>query len=175
MRKHMNKLSVRDLTHYAPFYAWDCVTLNLKERGDVYLIIRNEKIMTMFLKLLIYELKTIDGKRGTAEKLIKKGVRGFMAQHGYVDEHKQKDYEHMTRHQIMTRVWFTYSMARVKLKLSFSAFIRGQTLFELWGHQIIVTFRFLRDTNQIECPENGDDERKYFQIIKNSISDFCIK
>ena len=75
MRKHMIQLSCRDLIHYAPFYAWDCITLNLENKGDVYLIIKNEKILEMFLKLLIYELKTIDGVRGSAVPLIKKGIR----------------------------------------------------------------------------------------------------
>ena len=36
-----------------PFFGWDCITLNLKGKWDVHLIIRNENAMSMFLKLLI--------------------------------------------------------------------------------------------------------------------------
>ncbi len=49
-----------------PFYGWECLTLQLKNRGDVYFLIQNEKVMADFLKLLIYELKTMDGNAGSA-------------------------------------------------------------------------------------------------------------
>lgn len=52
------------------------------------MIIKNQDIMTKFIKLLIYELRTIDGNRDTALPLIKKGVRKMMTQYGYVDELK---------------------------------------------------------------------------------------
>lgn len=48
-----------------PFFAWDCVTLQLSHR-DVDLVIRDEKQMAMFLKFLIYKMQTLDGKQGTA-------------------------------------------------------------------------------------------------------------
>jgi hypothetical protein len=38
-----------------PFYTWECITLQLSNR-DVYIVIRNEKLMTAFIKLLIYFL-----------------------------------------------------------------------------------------------------------------------
>lgn len=41
MRKHMNQLTSHELAN-APFYAWDCLTLQIKNKGDVYLIIKNE-------------------------------------------------------------------------------------------------------------------------------------
>lgn len=53
-----------------PFYAWDCVTLHVSGRPDIYLVIKSEHIMSMFLKLLIYKLKTVDGVRGTMDKMI---------------------------------------------------------------------------------------------------------
>ena len=56
----------------APFYAWECITLQIKGRPDIYLIIRNDKIMHMFIKLLIYKTKSLDGRRGTMEPAINK-------------------------------------------------------------------------------------------------------
>ena len=65
----MNQLSMKEL-HQLPFYAWDCLTLQVKNKGDIYLIIRNERAMTKLLKFLIFSLETIDGKRGSAQSLI---------------------------------------------------------------------------------------------------------
>ena len=48
-----------------PFYTWECVTLQLGNR-DVYIVIQNEKLLTGFIKLLVYYLQTIDGNRNSA-------------------------------------------------------------------------------------------------------------
>ena len=53
----------------APFYAWDCISLSIKNKWDIYLIIKNEQVMTDCLKFLIYKMESIDGKRGTAAAL----------------------------------------------------------------------------------------------------------
>ena len=50
----------------APFYAWDCITLSIKNKWDIYLIIKNENVMSDFLKLLIYKTASLDGSRGSA-------------------------------------------------------------------------------------------------------------
>ena len=50
----------------APFYAWDCISLSIKNKWDIYLIIKNELVMSDFLKLLIYRMETLDGYQGTA-------------------------------------------------------------------------------------------------------------
>lgn len=52
-----------------PFHAWQCITLQLHNR-DVDLVIKNQKHMDMFIKFLMYELKSLDGRRGSAAKLI---------------------------------------------------------------------------------------------------------
>lgn len=75
----------------------------------------------------------------------------------------------------MTRVWFSYALTRVKMKLSFHSLVQGKTLFEIWGHQIITSFRFLRDSGQIECELNGDQERQIFHFLFHTINDFCLK
>ena len=55
-----------DLMQDAPFYAWDCISLSIKGKWDLHLIIRSEDNMSDFLKLLIYKIQTVDGYRGTA-------------------------------------------------------------------------------------------------------------
>ena len=58
-----------------PFYAWDCLTLSIKNKGDINLVIRNEEVMTKFLKFLIYSMQTVDGKRGTATALLDEKIK----------------------------------------------------------------------------------------------------
>lgn len=66
LRKETILRSKTDLMKDAPFYSWDCITLSIEDKWDVYLIIKNEEIMTDFLKLLIYKTESIDGCRGSA-------------------------------------------------------------------------------------------------------------
>ena len=70
LRKHILNIDKRKLRQDAPFYAWDCITLQVKGRPDIYLVIKNEKIMSMFIKLLIFKLKTVDGTRGSMVRII---------------------------------------------------------------------------------------------------------
>ena len=64
-RKHIN---IIENGHF-PFYAWQCITLMLKEGREIDIVISNEKRMTQFLKLIIYKIQTIDGTRDSAVKL----------------------------------------------------------------------------------------------------------
>jgi len=52
-----------------PFNSWNCITLQLPNR-DIDLVIRDEKDMEKILKFLIYNLKTVDGNKDSALKLI---------------------------------------------------------------------------------------------------------
>lgn len=75
LRKYLLNLNKDKLRKDAPFYAWDCITLQVRGRPDIYLVIKNEKIMSMFIKLLIYKMKTIDGTRGSMDKFVDQIVK----------------------------------------------------------------------------------------------------
>lgn len=66
-RKHINALTKSD-KNSVPFYAWECVTLVLKDR-EIDLVIPNEERMNQFLKLLVYKMQTLDGTKDSAVKL----------------------------------------------------------------------------------------------------------
>ena len=68
LRKHFNLQKVEDLKNL-PIYSWQCLTLQLGNR-DVDLVIKDETQMNMFLKYLIHNLRTVDGNRGSANKLL---------------------------------------------------------------------------------------------------------
>lgn len=64
LRKHINNLGAGNINNL-PFYTWQCISLQLKGR-DVDLIIKDEEQMMIFIKYLIFKLKTIDGQRNSA-------------------------------------------------------------------------------------------------------------
>ena len=68
MRKHINSISGKELDKL-PFYCWECVSLEGKLR-NVDLIIQEQDKMDMFLKFLIYQLKTYNGVTGSSEALL---------------------------------------------------------------------------------------------------------
>jgi len=68
LRKHINSLD-RSKLELVPFYNWECITLELEFR-DVDIVIKDMGEMDVFLKFLIYTLRTIDGKRGTANGIL---------------------------------------------------------------------------------------------------------
>jgi hypothetical protein len=58
-RKSILSMTTKELQKL-PFYSWECLTIFLKER-EIDLVIKREKEMEMFLRLLIFKLKTADG------------------------------------------------------------------------------------------------------------------
>jgi len=52
-----------------PFYAWECVTLLLIDGREIDIVIKNEKRMTQFLKLISYQIKSVDGTKNSAIEL----------------------------------------------------------------------------------------------------------
>jgi len=70
LRKHINSLPIANIEKEIPFYAWNCITLQLKNR-DVSLVIRDETDMMMLLRVLVKSLRTVDCHSGTAEPIIK--------------------------------------------------------------------------------------------------------
>ena len=65
LRKHINYMDYQALDNL-PLYCWKCITLQLEHR-DLDLIIDDERHMMIFIKFLIFHLKTIDGKKGTGK------------------------------------------------------------------------------------------------------------
>ena len=75
LRKHTISMDLEDLEKDAPFYGWNCITLSISHKWDIYLIIRNDRVMSDFIKLLIYKTETVDGVRGSAIALKKERLR----------------------------------------------------------------------------------------------------
>ena len=54
-----------------PFYAWECLTIQLKNR-EIDLVIRNEKDMDDLLLVLVTAMNTVDGNRDSANLIYDK-------------------------------------------------------------------------------------------------------
>ena len=67
-RKHANSVSRTDLPRL-PFYSWQCITLQTKQR-DIDLVIPDDKDMDLLLKFLLPTMRTVDGVRNSASKII---------------------------------------------------------------------------------------------------------
>ena len=63
-RKHIN--SVKNLE--MPFYSWQCLTLNLKERS-VDLVIPNDQDFDRLVKYLLYKMDSVDGNKDSGLKI----------------------------------------------------------------------------------------------------------
>lgn len=53
-----------------PFYAWQCITLELGER-QVDLVIKDQKMMDLFIRFLIFSINTMDCRKDSAENYVK--------------------------------------------------------------------------------------------------------
>ena len=114
LRKHINSFG-RDSFENFPFYCWQCITLEVHKR-DVDLVIQNEEHQSQFLLFLIHSLNTINGKRGTAERLIQSA---------------KKDELDETRFEIYQKVYFKYLILKIRMKISFQALKKSMTIKEL--------------------------------------------
>lgn len=68
LRKHINSMDRQKLVTI-PFHNWECITLELDFRY-IDIVIEDMSQMDCFLKFLIYTLRTIDGKRGSANAIL---------------------------------------------------------------------------------------------------------
>ena len=68
--------------HGIPFYAWDCLTIQLKHR-DVDLIIRKESQMMMLIKFLCYKINSCDGQKNTGVPIYNKLLQNCFDQCSY--------------------------------------------------------------------------------------------
>ena len=81
LRKHFNSQTEEQMK-IAPFLSWECISIDIGNR-DVDLVIKSEEDMRNVLKFMIQAMRTLDGRRGTAEKMLQ-----VMNQQG-CDEYRQ--------------------------------------------------------------------------------------
>lgn len=110
-----------------PFYAWECVTLVLKDR-EIDLVIPNEQRMNQFLKLISYKIQALDGTKDSAVKLkneiFKKRCRNMKKSFTKdISEESKKNLLKEINHQIMMKTMMRYTIMKVRSKISFHAYV----------------------------------------------------
>jgi len=88
--------------------------------------------MTMFLKLLLYQLKTLNGVRDSASKLIqliKEQRISDLKKANSLSLTSVLNAEKETSHLVMMKSITRYNILKFKMKLSYSAFV-GNVIFK---------------------------------------------
>lgn len=124
-RKHFCTLE-KTCSHRMPFYGWQCISLQTKDR-DVDLVIRDQHKMNNFLSILIHKMETLDCSKGTALPLIK-----------CLEAKKGIDMK-QARHMIVKKTLLRFKILRIRLKISFMAFEKRMTIPELFMQAIMKT------------------------------------
>lgn len=75
----------------------------------------------------------------------------------------------------MHEAYLKYLFIKMKMKISFTAFIRQETIVELWLKQILKTHKFLVDTNQIYTVRRTRDEEKVVHKIMEGNIKYCLE
>lgn len=70
LKKDTKRKAFRGGKTELPFYAWQCITLELAER-QVDLVIKDQKSMDLFIKFLIFSINTMDCRKDSAENYVK--------------------------------------------------------------------------------------------------------
>ena len=118
------------------------MTLQLKTR-DVDLVIRDQNNMDSFLLYLINHLKTLDGKKDSALKLLD----NLKSQAPYG---QKKSYALMYRKIVYNKVLMKFKIMRIRSKISYIAFKKRMTISELIVTQILKSFKELHPCCNVE-------------------------
>ena len=155
LRKHICMLGIKNLSQNLSFYAWDCLTISVKDQEDICLIVKDETKLMKLVQFLIFKLQTVDGKRDTALPLIKQIMREEQVRNQKFYHYLSLEYQKLEKkviNRVTVMTLFKYKVLRVRYKLSYHALIKRRSVMEHIIKQIISSFRFLKDSHQIILP-----------------------
>jgi hypothetical protein len=142
MRKHVCLLGKDDLDKL-PMYAWECLSIETKDR-TIDLVIRDQQDMFDFLHFLITKIRTIDGNRGSAVPLMQNRIQAIKHKFrkGLSNEKdiQLKIIEIKMYDQIYRKVLKKYKLIKFRSKISFYGLYYKMTIKELFLHVILKTY-----------------------------------
>ena len=112
-------------SNHFPFYAWQCVTIQLKHR-DVDLVIPNEKSMNRLLFYLSYRLNY----------KMNKNFGGMIKNQEFEEQDERDVIETIDK---MNR--FRFRLLRVRTKISYLAYQKKMSVVQLFLHAILKSLR----------------------------------
>ena len=115
-----------------------------------------------FLKLLVYEIRTVDGNLNSAEgicnALYKEAFKVFQKDKNVL-EIGNKDKSKIMKlidEQVMRKAVLKYKIMRIRIKISYSAFYENKTIVELIVTSILNSYMMMNDL-PLELDENTLD------------------
>lgn len=153
-----------------PFYSWQCITLTLKNR-DIDLVIPEEKIMDMLIKLLIFKTNTIDGVKDSAQPL-----KDLMLKQKLKKKYSELEKKVALReinHTLMVRTALYFKILRARAKISFKALKQCRTVKEAILSQVVKTYSRFNESFKNNVDEiQTIFQRKRFKTFKECMNTF---
>jgi hypothetical protein len=141
LRKHFASMKQETLEDL-PFYSWQCLTLQLSNR-DVDLVIQDEDQLNTFLKYIIIRIKTLNGDRDSAVKIIDlmqaEGEESYKMEENkqFISDSVRYKIRQTNEHNVYRKVFLKYLLLRIRSKISFLAFKKKMTIVELFSNTIL--------------------------------------
>ena len=137
------------------------------------MVISNEADMQLFIKFLIYRLKTVDGIRGSSAELLnkmnQKEIRAYQKENeeSKLTSKKLKEINLKNEHHICQKVMMRYKIMKLRAKISFAALMKEMTIHELLVSQIHKSFTEIIDQSAHgkEKTTNEEQEECVLQAI----------
>lgn len=118
----------------------------MRGRPDIYLVIKNEKIMTMFIKLLVYKMRTIDGYKNSMNKYVDNLIALKLQKKPNMSYYQQYEMRINIENKLVKKVAYQYQLIKIRYKMSFIAFIENKTFSELILSQIKKSYKVMIKT-----------------------------
>ena len=109
-------------------------------------MIEDEEMLNKFLKLIIHSMRTIDGVKDTANKILeslnKQAGKEYLLtnRRKKMSEQVRQEISKRNEHTIFRKVYLKYLLLRIRAKISFIAFEKRMTITELFFVTILSTF-----------------------------------
>ena len=98
--------------------------------------------MQLFIKFLIYKLKTVDGTRGSSSELLnkmnQKEIKAYLKEcaPNKITSQTLKEINSKNEYFICQKVMMRYKIMKLRAKISYSALVKEMTIHELFVFQI---------------------------------------
>jgi hypothetical protein len=121
--------------------------------------------MKRVLKFIIQAITTMDGRRGTAEKMLdlmnRQSFDEYQCCNGVtiVPDSVRRNLVQKNEHILYRKVYMKYLILKVRAKISYMAFIKKMTVIELFATTIINSYNTMK-AEGIICDEFPEEEAK---------------
>lgn len=127
-----------------PFYSWQCLTI-CTDSYQIDLVIQDEQMMDMLLRLLIHETNSLNGERNSAQPL-----KAYLL--NQVKSTNSTEPKTLLTAQIDQRVicrtLLVYKLNRIRQKICFQCLLTGKTISELVISRILISFKAIYPNHQ---------------------------